>query len=171
MQSYSPSKFRELVTHWLVVDLIPFSMVDSPPLRAIFKLLHHDVALFGCETVRKDIQKCFAEEHKKWTEFFPVSSKKHSTTLFLLTIYQALQSRVSISLDAWTSPNQIPFLGITAKWINDEWELNTILIGFERLVGEHTGSNLAEATESVLREYGILNKVLQVMFLFFPVEH
>jgi hypothetical protein len=70
-----------------------------------------------------------------------------------------LKSKVSISLDAWTSQNGIPFLGITAKWINDNWEIQTILVGFERLIGSHSGENLAEATKQVLQEYNLLGKV------------
>ena len=41
---------------------------------------------------------------------------------------QEISSCISFALDAWTSKNQISFLGISAHWISSNWELkNTIL--------------------------------------------
>ena len=48
---------------------------------------------------------------------------------------------ISFTLDAWTSPNCIAFLGITAHWISENWQLNR----FHKLRGAHSGENLAEA--------------------------
>jgi len=66
---------------------------------------------------------------------------------------------VSIALDAWTSSSRLPFLGITVKWIGADWMIRTVVIGFERLVGAHTGENLSETLEEVLREFKLLDKV------------
>ena len=62
-------------------------------------------------------------------------------------------------MDAWTSPNYIPFLGITAHWIDSQWELKSILIDFVKLSGPHSGENLSEAFMTVLREFGVMTKV------------
>jgi len=62
-------------------------------------------------------------------------------------------------LDAWTSPNCIAFLGITAHWISKDWKLKEVLIGFHKLSGSHSGENLADAFVSCCDELNILSKV------------
>ncbi|KAF9399400.1 hypothetical protein BGZ94_005737, partial [Podila epigama] len=67
--------------------------------------------------------------------------------------------RGSFTLDGWTSPFQTSFLGITAHWLSDDWELKDVTIGFEHLKRAHTaevlnGSNvlkLAKAFEAHTR--------------------
>lgn len=66
---------------------------------------------------------------------------------------------VSVALDAWTSSSGLPFLGIVVKWVSEHWKVTTVTIGFERLIGEHTGDNLAEALASVLSEFNLIDKV------------
>ncbi|XP_078438640.1 putative transcriptional regulator tpeD [Wolffia australiana] len=38
-------------------------------------------------------------------------------------------SSVSLTVDAWTSQNNIAFLGITAHWIDNDWTLCELLLG------------------------------------------
>lgn len=66
---------------------------------------------------------------------------------------------ISFTLDAWTSPNYMAFLGITAHWITKDWELKEILIDFHKLVGIHSGENLAEAFINCINEFNIITKV------------
>ena len=62
-------------------------------------------------------------------------------------------------IDIWTSPNYLPFLGITAHWIDEEWSLRHLVIGFIRLTRPHTGENIAKAFMKCLKELGIVTKV------------
>ncbi len=82
---------------------------------------------------------------------------------------------MSISLDAWTSSNNIAFLAIVAHYVTNEgkhseygfaWvESNSnvfteeLLIDFQELIGKHTGENMAEAVWETLTLYGIQEKV------------
>jgi hypothetical protein len=66
---------------------------------------------------------------------------------------------ISFTLDAWTSPNCIAFLGITAHWITKNWELKEILVDFYKLTGSHSGENLAEVFVNCMDDLNILSKV------------
>jgi len=68
-------------------------------------------------------------------------------------------SKISFTLNAWTLSNQLPFLGITSHWIEENWELNETLIDFVELSGAHTGENLSEAFVKSCKDLGILTKV------------
>jgi len=64
-----------------------------------------------------------------------------------------------LALDAWTAPNKQAYLGILAYYINDAWELEEVLIGFEHLEGEHTGEEMALKTKAVLDWFGIAQRL------------
>ena len=72
-----------------------------------------------------------------------------------LSIEFAKQSKVSIALDAWTSPNRISFLAIIAYYITSDFIYKNALIGFEEIHGLHTGENMASMVRKCLQEYNV----------------
>jgi len=63
--------------------------------------------------------------------------------------------KISIALDAWTSPNKLTFLASEAYFIDKDWKLRSMLIGFEQLHEAHTGENMASVTLRCLEEFSI----------------
>jgi hypothetical protein len=66
--------------------------------------------------------------------------------------------KISFVLDGWTSPNVIEFLGITAHYIDANWNLKEVLVDFVELSGSHSGDNLAQAFVKFLQDKKILIK-------------
>lgn len=66
---------------------------------------------------------------------------------------------LSFTVDAWTSKNQLPFLGISVHWINKKWELQSLTLDFCLLSGQHSGENLAQQFLKVLEDFNIETKV------------
>ncbi|GBC53601.2 ribonuclease H-like protein [Rhizophagus irregularis DAOM 181602=DAOM 197198] len=75
---------------------------------------------------------------------------------------QETPGRLSFTVDAWTSKNQIPFLGISVHWINENWELKCTTLDFCILSGPHTGINLSSKFLESLEDFGIATKILAV---------
>ena len=46
-------------------------------------------------------------------------------------------------------------LGILAHFIGSNAKLYNIVLGFEELIGRHSGSNMAELVQKVIEHYGI----------------
>jgi hypothetical protein len=72
-----------------------------------------------------------------------------------------MRMQVSLSVDCWTSPNNLPFLAIVGSWIDQGFSLHTVLLDFRLLEGAHTG-NLAEEVFSMMQDYNITNKILAI---------
>jgi len=108
----------------------------------MIKRLRPEVKFISADTISSDITKAF----------------KHEQILIQNKLKNTL-GKISLMLDEWTSKNQIPFLGITAHWIDENWKFNQITLEFYHLEGPHSGENLAKAIVKVLKEYGILTKV------------
>ncbi len=77
-------------------------------------------------------------------------------------IYQNLGCKVSFTMDCWTSSNMIAFMGITAHYIDEDWNLKRCTLNFKHLLNIHSGSNLRATFESVLKDFGLENKTLSI---------
>lgn len=115
----------------------------------MIKRLNPNAILPTSNTIRNKILKSFENEKKRIKEEL-----------------QEISSCISFTLDAWTSKNQIPFLGISAHWISSNWELKNTILDFQLLEGTHSGENLARVFFSTIKEYGILNKVSLFLLYF-----
>ena len=76
---------------------------------------------------------------------------------------------ISFTLDTWTSPNALSFLGITGHWVDSNWNMMETLVDFHKLSGPHTGENLADAFIDSCKELGILTKASNSYFLWFKL--
>jgi len=76
---------------------------------------------------------------------------------------------LSFTIDAWTSKNTLPFLGITVHWIDEEWVLCSSTLDFSLLPGSHSGINLAKKFLEILDDFNIKTKVFFFKFIFFLI--
>ena len=75
---------------------------------------------------------------------------------------------VSLTIDSWTSENQVAILGITIHWIDEDWNLCERVLATEELKGEHSGENMANMVHDVLKDYNLTKKV-KTLFLMYHV--
>jgi hypothetical protein len=50
-------------------------------------------------------------------------------------IYFAPSKSIAITQDAWTSPNNVPFMSLTGHFINENWELMDLALGIAEIQG------------------------------------
>ncbi len=55
----------------------------------------------------------------------------------------SLSSKISLTIDGWASENNEPFLGITAHFINDNWETKAVYLAIFYFTHPHTGEAIA----------------------------
>ena len=66
----------------------------------------------------------------------------------IFTVYEAgkdtLKSQfmqiqhISLTLDAWSSPAHLPYLGVTAHWLSSKFEPQEVLLSMEELPYPHS---------------------------------
>jgi len=69
---------------------------------------------------------------------------------------------VSFTLDGWTSPFQKSFLAVTAHWIDDDWQMQDVLLGFEHIEGSHTSDVLMQGFINVVKSFDLQRKVMSI---------
>jgi hypothetical protein len=129
---FSEEEFRKRLLRMVVHGAEPFSLVDF---RSLLNLLRPGIAIPSAHTIKRDLTKCHREEAVRLGERLRNAG-----------------SKISVTLDCWTSSNNIAFLGITGHYIDDGWVLQSLLLDFVPLDGEHTGENLCGAFVGACRD-------------------
>jgi len=80
-------------------------------------------------------------------------------------IYKAILQKcdagsIHLTLDHWSSLQQKSVLGVKVQYIDEEWNLRNITIGFKHCEDGNTAENLKSAVDALLSEYGF--KIEQV---------
>ena len=80
-------------------------------------------------------------------------------------MYLSLQDapgQISVTADAWTADTtSASFFGMTGHWIevkDGKWELQSNVIGFKAISGDHSGDNLAHYFVAICKCAGIMAK-------------
>ena len=74
---------------------------------------------------------------------------------------------MSLTIDTWTTTNNVAILGFTIYWIDDMQRLYEQVLIVEELGVSHQGTILAEVVHRVLEEYDLTQKVSNILPLFY----
>ena len=119
-----------------------FCFVEHLFFLQLLKLFHSDVDIshwikFSCLV-------------KKWVK------KLKKTVLAKLE----LKTKVLLTLNCWTSLNNLAFLDITEYFIDESWDYWEVLLEFQPLHSQHTEKNLIKVIVNVMNSYSVLNRLL-----------
>jgi hypothetical protein len=126
---------------WIVVMHIAFSQVENDWFRRFLAVLSPSLEKWiprAGNTVRAWILAQFERRQED------IKKQLHCS-----------KSRIHLSFDLWTSPNNISFVGVVGHYMNSRYNVETVLLGLRRLRGTHSGENIAEAVLKVIRKYGL----------------
>jgi len=143
----APISFPEQLREWIVATDQPFTAIEQPSFRALLEhfpssaLLKTRTADGVKKAIERDLERCQTA---------------------LQETFENLDSGVAVSLDAWTSPNQIAFLAVIAHYITESFDYQETLLDFKEIQGSHTAENLSETVISILRSYGLESKLFTI---------
>lgn len=100
------------------------------------------------------IGKLFVEKRTFFTENLQRDYSNSKTNL-IIALEKALH--VATTADMWTSHRR-SFLGMTAHWIGSVLQRCSACLAVRRVIGSHTHDVIAEAIDSVHKEFGIASK-------------
>jgi hypothetical protein len=120
----------------------PFAAIDYAELRSLFNLAKPGITLPSGHTVKRDIMKYFHELERRVGERL-----------------RNAPGRISVTVDAWTSPNTKAFLGITGHYIDDDCAMQSLTLDFVPMPEEHSGEHMCGAFVKACEQRGILDKL------------
>lgn len=139
---FSQVKLNSLVSDWIIIKYLPFSFFDDESTQNIFKYLQSEAVI----PKRGQLKSLIFDRFKE-------------TQAIVLQILQSNNSKISFTLDGWTSINGRSYYGITGHFISNEWILHSLVVDFVESNGEHTGKAIAKLFFGVLEKYNLLDKL------------
>ncbi|CAH1104409.1 unnamed protein product [Psylliodes chrysocephalus] len=131
-------KLLKLIT----VDLQPFSIVEDEAFKEYTYALNSSYSLPSRKTLSNTLLPAKYEElHIKVTE-----------------VLKSAKS-VSITTDGWTSINNDSFIAVTAHFIDDNFQIKSVLLEVGVCKFNHTSRHLADDLNRVVSEWGLENKI------------
>jgi hypothetical protein len=134
---YSEKIIRETLCEMIIVDEMPFSTVDRMGFKKLCKVLEPRFKLPSRYTLMKDCVKLYMQTKDTMKIKFSKTGK-----------------RVCLTIDTWTSIQNMNYMCITGHLIDPSWKYQKIILAF-RQVSDHKGLTIARELEQCLEEWGI----------------
>ena len=148
--AFSKELFRDCLLEYIIESAAPFLIVKQNSLQRLLFLAHRAPSLSSLQlpspsTVTRDLKQLYSDMKSKITDE--------------LQKYDCL----AYTVDGWTTPSmKSSFLAVTAHWIDDRWKSCSVVIGFKKITGAHTGHNLADIVHKVLQDYQLTSKPFHI---------
>lgn len=124
-------------------DFQPFSIVEDVGFREYTYALNQSYSLPSRKTLSNVLLPAkFEEVHQKTREVLKNAKS------------------VTITTDSWTSCNNDGFIGVTAHFIDNNFELKSILLEVDSSSINHTSQNLARELDRITSDWGLQDKIL-----------
>ena len=78
---------------------------------------------------------------------------------FIIELVQSALSNINLSIDGWRAHNRREYVAVCAHFVDGKGHLRTLLLGFPRRCGGHTGDDLAALVKPVILQYSIGEKL------------
>ncbi|KAL5571370.1 hypothetical protein UlMin_020967 [Ulmus minor] len=128
---------RQKLCEMIVIDELPFNHVEGQGFKSFCAVIQPRFVIPSRMTVKRDVVKLYLSEMVKLKNELTVAGQ-----------------RVSLTTDCWTSRQQIPYLCLTAHWIDCNWCLKKRILSFVQ-IPNHKGDSIAKLIESCLQTWGI----------------
>ncbi|CAI5957213.1 unnamed protein product [Closterium sp. NIES-64] len=141
-------QLRQAITKLVVTCDLPFRIVEA---EALLILLNRNCA-----------QKNFIPS--RWTvsrdTVVYAAAALQSAIAEMLAKEGELGCRVSFTIDMWTSPNNRAWLVVTGHWIDEGYQLRTMVFEFREIHGRHTGKQMERVVEDTVVQWGLETRCL-----------
>lgn len=132
-----------LLVKWLVLAALPPSMLEERWLANSYKFLNPSIQLWPGDKYKA----VFHEVFRSMQEDIRASLVQVS-------------SRISITLDFWTSYEQIYYMSVTCQWINENWSFQKVLLDICHIPYPCGSAEIYNSLVKILKMYNIESRVL-----------
>lgn len=132
-----------LLIKWLILASLPPSTMEEKWLANSFKFLNPSIQLWSGEKYKAVLCEVFRSMRED-----------------IRASLEQVSSKVSITLDFWTSYEQIFYMSVTCQWIDESWSFRKVLLDICHIPYPCGDSEIFQSLVKVLKTYNIENRVL-----------
>lgn len=142
---WDPDVAKKTLVIMVVLHELPLSIDEYDGFRKFVLSLNPSFHMISRRTLTNEIKKAF-DGHKN----------------ALKELFGASKSRISLTMDMWTSNQTIGYMVITAHFINDCWKLEKRIIKFNALETPHTGIAMFNMVLKCIHDLNFEDKVFAI---------
>lgn len=135
---FDQEKCRDGLLKMIIIDGLPFTSVEKPGLQNLLKVMQPQFEIPSAEDVERDCIQLFEEEKEK-----------------LKSILSSNLQMVSLTIDTWTSIEDMTYLCVTAHFIDEGWDLHKKILSFG-VIPDREGESIGEPLKECLKDWGIV---------------
>ena len=139
---FDPVVFRGLIAKYFISAEIAFRKAEDPCWKEMINYCQPSFRAVGRQSVRGDCLLLYEEEK-----------------LMLVDRIAKQKSHVSLTADLWSSNQNLGYLGVTAHFIDDEFELQKKIIAFKQISFPHNSFAVQDGITACLVEWDLIDKV------------
>lgn len=121
---------------------LPFSFFDDEVTQELCHYLNANAIVLKRDQLRRKTLKRFSETQK-----------------VVMELLQENGSNISFTVDAWTSVANKSYYGITGHFIDDQWDIQSLVIDFVPSNGCHSGKDIAKIFFETLNDHKLITKI------------
>src|SRR5215213_4196987 len=121
------------IIEWIVLDLQPFSVVESESFIKLINKLDPHYRLPSRHTIKRLIINEFEERRK-----------------VIINLFQNSTSKFSLTCDIWSSIKMESFMALTIHYIDSKWKLCHFVLDIFNFTGSHTGIAIFEKISKLI---------------------
>jgi len=143
--SIEPDMLERYIVKLLVSGDLAFQFIKLPAFRDLCHFLNQDIDTWlptSPSTAKIWIIRAFREAQIK-----------------LKSRLEKARSKIHLCADVWTSPNNLPILGITSQFVSEKGKLEHAVLGMKEVQGGHSGVNLCSTLLGSILQWDIKHKI------------
>ncbi|XP_044018781.1 uncharacterized protein LOC122859328 [Aphidius gifuensis] len=141
-QTLNQEQFVLKLVEWVAVKYLPLNFFDDQLTQELF----HGINPHLKPLARTAMTSAVAETYKK-------------AKIIVTNMLQENISKISFTVDGWTSIRTKSYYGVTAHYVGDDWQMYLLAIDFIPCQGLHTGIDIANMFVLCLEERDLTDKI------------
>ncbi|CAI7916442.1 unnamed protein product [Closterium sp. NIES-53] len=147
----STEELRQAIAKLVVTCDLPFRIVESEAVSVPCLLYEGDLANFIPSRWTVSRHTVVFAAGALWSAIAEMLAKEGE-----------LGCKVSITIDMWTAPNNKAWLVVTGQWIDENFQLRTMVLEFCEMLGRHGGREMAQVVEETVVQWGLEGRCIGV---------
>ena len=136
---------HEFLVNWVIVDQQPFTIVDNSSFRKFMSSVQPRYKLPSRYTLKEMIVSKFEMAQKEICNYFQLST-----------------SKVSLTMDMWTSISALGILAVTVHYINDSWQFEHFVLDVLYIPSPHDSITIKDSVVKITDEFKISNRLIGI---------
>lgn len=144
IQKHGQKEKEEAMLRWMLLTTQPLSTVTQKAYIEYINFIDPEFIIPGEKKIRMMIARSYGYNKDKLTQLLKTAQS------------------ISLTTDLWSSRSKHGYLGLTATWINQNFEIMNVLLEISYFPAPHTAKAIADTIKNMIQKWEIEDRVITI---------